>query len=93
MTADTLKVRTQSMPAIQHVGTKEADQVKQSEGDSRDIMSMTRTGRNSNEAPLKTVAFNCHGLKGSFNSILPWLSDIDVMFLSETWMHPCELSF
>ncbi len=56
---------------------------------------MTRTGRDTNEAgtPLRTVAFNYHGLKGSLNCNLLWLSDIDVMFLSETMMRLSEMSY
>ena len=40
---------------------------------------------------LKTVAFNCHGLKSSLPYVKELLNDHDIVFISEHWLLPGEI--
>ena len=49
-----------------------------------------KTGRCST-SDFSIVSFNCHGFKGSYGSIMELMKSTDMLFLSETWLKPCEL--
>ena len=40
---------------------------------------------------LKTVAFNCYGLKSSLPYVKELLNDHDIVFISEHWLLPGEI--
>ena len=46
----------------------------------------------SDNMTFKIINFNCNGFKSSHGSVFNMLDDSDCMFLSETWLKPCELS-
>ena len=45
-----------------------------------------------NGTPSTIISFNCHCLKSAFGTILDMMDDTDIMFLSETWVKPCDLT-
>ena len=51
------------------------------------------TTTTTNDQCYSVVSLNCHGMKSSLGMVLGQMgSTCDCMFLSETWLKPCELS-
>ena len=54
-----------------------------------------KTGRCSTNtkstSDFSIVSFSCHGFKSSYGSIMELMKSTDMLFLSETWLKPCEL--
>ena len=54
-----------------------------------------KTGRCSTNtkctSDFSIVSFKCHGFKSSYGSIMELMKSTDMLFLSETWLKPCEL--
>ena len=52
----------------------------------------TPTGTNDNLHTTRIMSVNCYGLKSSFLTVIDWMKDIDILFLCESWLRPCEIA-